>query len=134
MNADGSEHAINGEKYPLEVHCVFYNKAYSNATDALNYPDGFAVVAVLFNVKRNSPDLKIFDMVKNATKEGVKYPVDAQEFNLREIIPKNFIYTYYKGSFTTPPCLQIVDWFVSMNIKTINHSQVRPNHGSSSSR
>ncbi|XP_034940496.1 carbonic anhydrase-like isoform X3 [Chelonus insularis] len=45
----GSEHKINGESFPLEMHMVHFNRRYNSYSNALNYRDGLAVVAVMFN-------------------------------------------------------------------------------------
>lgn len=123
VDSDGSEHAINGQKYALEAHFVFYNKAYQNSTYASNFPDGFSVLGILFKVDKNSPDLQIFKILKRVSKDE-SLNIESPVLNLTELIPKNLIYAYYKGSFTTPPCSQIVDWIVSLNEMTINPSQV----------
>lgn len=46
----GSEDQIDGKTYPMEMHLVFFKTEYLNSDNALNYPDGLTVVAVLFEV------------------------------------------------------------------------------------
>lgn len=125
VNDDGSEHAINGQKCALEAHFVFFNKAYQTSTDAMKYPDGFSVIGVLFNVDSLSPDLQFLNMIKNVTKGGNSIQINTPVISLKELMPKKFIYAHYKGSLTTPPCSQIVDWFVSLEKLTLNPVQVR---------
>lgn len=124
INTHGSEHTINGQSYAMEAHFVFFNKAYQEPTKAINYPDGFAVVGVLFEMHRSTPDLKFLNTVKDVKKEGDSITIKDPKIYLRELIPTNFTYAYYKGSFTTPPCYQIVDWFVSTELQTVNDMQV----------
>lgn len=45
-----SEHTVNGITFDAEVHLVHYNSKYSSLQDAMKYPDGLAVLGVLFYV------------------------------------------------------------------------------------
>ena len=49
-NSVGSEHTVDGRKYPLEVHMVHYNEKYPDLETASLYPDGVAVNAFLYQV------------------------------------------------------------------------------------
>lgn len=49
----GSERAINGKKYPIELHLVFFKKEYGNIASALNHPDGICALSCLFEVNSN---------------------------------------------------------------------------------
>ncbi|KAL6424264.1 hypothetical protein ACFW04_009829 [Cataglyphis niger] len=50
-NNRGAEHVLNGIRYPMEMHIVHRNKAYSNFSHALQHEDGVAVIAVFFQVR-----------------------------------------------------------------------------------
>ena len=50
VDSQGSEHTINGKKYPMEVHLVHWNKKYSTVTEALKYSDGLAVLGFMYEV------------------------------------------------------------------------------------
>jgi len=49
---DGSEHTIDGQRFPLEMHVVHYKEKYSSLADALasDELDAAAVMAVFFQV------------------------------------------------------------------------------------
>ena len=51
----GSEHTIQGKKFPLEIHMVHFNDKYKDLEEASNHPDGVAVNAIMYEVR-----LKIF--------------------------------------------------------------------------
>ncbi|CAH2315769.1 carbonic anhydrase 4 [Pelobates cultripes] len=51
QNNIGSEHYINNQGYPLEIHYVFYNTKYQDLTTAKTQSDGLAVVGALFQVR-----------------------------------------------------------------------------------
>lgn len=47
---EGSEHTIDGNCQPLEMHAIHYKSAYVTQTDALNYKDGVISVTYFFEV------------------------------------------------------------------------------------
>jgi len=64
----GSEHTINGQSFPLELHVVHINTKYLNRTEeALKASDGLLVLGFLFYIpssdsySRNFKPLKVFD-------------------------------------------------------------------------
>lgn len=50
-NMEGSEHAIDGGKLPLEMHVVHFKSIYLTQEAALKYQDGVSVVVYFFKVK-----------------------------------------------------------------------------------
>jgi len=52
-----AEHTVDGQRDPLELHLVHYNKQYANFSTAVRYEDGIVVVSVLFKVGECSEDL-----------------------------------------------------------------------------
>ena len=47
-NSVGSEHVLDGMKYPLEIHMVHFNEKYPDLKEASLHPDGVAVNAFLY--------------------------------------------------------------------------------------
>lgn len=45
-----AEHTINGHRAPLEGHFVHYAKKYGSFANAVNFPDGVLVLAVMYEV------------------------------------------------------------------------------------
>lgn len=93
-----SEHTINGKHFPLEVHFVHKH----SATD-------FAVLSVMF-VEGKEYDLFKKYAAKFPSKKG-DYKSD-EKINLLSLFPKNKSYYNYSGSLTTPPCSEVVNWYV----------------------
>jgi len=59
VSTQGSEHTLDGVKYPMEIHLVHWNKKYGTIADALNYSDGLAVLGFFYEVSTaDNGDLK----------------------------------------------------------------------------
>ena len=60
-NDRGSEHTLNGIKFPGELQLYFYNSLYEGYPDAESQPNGLAVISVLIQLidqsdaQRNAP-------------------------------------------------------------------------------
>lgn len=51
VDNDGSEHQLSGNKYELEMHVGHRNAKYRDMTEAAQYEDGIAVLAILYQVR-----------------------------------------------------------------------------------
>ncbi|WP_439443593.1 carbonic anhydrase [Listeria aquatica] len=104
-----SEHTVNNEHYPIEVH--FVNQA----------QDGrLAVIAVFF---KEGKDNAAFQTVLDNIKAGEKADV-ADEVNATQMIPANKTYYHYIGSLTTPPLSENVEWYVMKNPVEVSKAQI----------
>ncbi|XP_065664841.1 carbonic anhydrase 1-like isoform X2 [Hydra vulgaris] len=133
----GSEHQINGKKYPLEVQFLFWDnehfrsfeyaksrsRPFNKAGDEDTNRNGLAIVAVLFDEDDLSKTTERFNVLNKAINEIGSEPKGKSTIttNLAEIlqtllpddIEKGHNYFFkYRGSLTAPPCLETVDWFV----------------------
>ncbi|CAB4068901.1 CA [Lepeophtheirus salmonis] len=105
----GSEHTIDEEAFPLELHMVHFNSKYgTNLEEAVQKGNGsfdtLAVLGILFEVQEE--DNLAFDEIKFVT------PQDKQSFYR------------YMGSLTTPLCDQIVVWTVYKETVGISERQL----------
>ncbi|XP_017846205.1 carbonic anhydrase 15 [Drosophila busckii] len=124
----GAEHTINRRRFDIEMHIVHRNRRYSDVTEALNHPDGIAVLGVMFKVKerpnRIFPGLKkLFGVLPNVVDYNSASELPGSitlgqllgDLNTRE-------YYTYKGSLTTPQCNEAVTWTVFSNPLPISYA------------
>ncbi|MGF1562138.1 MAG: carbonic anhydrase [Geminicoccaceae bacterium] len=94
----GSEHTLDGEQFPLEIH--FVHAAESG---------DLAVIGVFVAEGEENPALAaIFSAMP--TEKGEASGDGGIDPN--ELLPADIGFYRYKGSLTTPPCSQIVEWQV----------------------
>ncbi|XP_062843557.1 carbonic anhydrase [Trichomycterus rosablanca] len=107
----GSEHTINGTKYPCELHLVHWNTKYANFGEAVNKPDGLAVVGIFLKIGSANPRLqKVIDAFDNIKAKNQQ--TTFSNFDPKNLLPATLHYWTYEGSLTTPPLLESVTWIV----------------------
>lgn len=95
-----SEHLITGKTYPMEMHLV-----HKDANGAL------AVVGVMF--ESGSQNIALSEIWRHLPKHARKPAhVAGVVINARDLLPNDRRFHHYKGSLTTPPCSEGVNWFV----------------------
>ncbi|XP_034937636.1 carbonic anhydrase 2-like [Chelonus insularis] len=125
-NNRGSEHVINGVRYPMEMHIIHRNTLYTNIKNAQQHKDGLVVLAAFFQLQDDDND-NLNPILRNL--QSVQWKNTAVKMNisitLNSILPK-IIDTYYiyKGSLTTPPCSEVVTWFIFSNPIPISFRQM----------
>jgi len=108
-----SEHTVDGKAAPMELHFVHRNDA-----------GELAVVGVMTEGGQTHEALQpLWDHLpheinKETTVAGLQ--VDAAAF----LPPKSRNYYHYMGSLTTPPCSEIVSWFVLKEPLVVSETQV----------
>uniref|UniRef100_A0A8C1DQP5 Carbonic anhydrase n=1 Tax=Cyprinus carpio carpio TaxID=630221 RepID=A0A8C1DQP5_CYPCA len=122
----GSEHSVDGERYPMELHIVHIKEKYGSLGEALNDSTGVAALAFFFEV--TSGQNKQLDRVIEALGK-VRYEGNSSEienFRLTDIIPQASKLNYYRysGSLTTPGCDQAVVWTVFQQTLPISKNQL----------
>lgn len=131
-NYQGSEHTINNEHTPLELHMVHWNAdlGYSvgyNVEEALatgSY-DVLAVLSVQFKIGNKNKNLdSFFRSVDKVTKQGSKGTI-TNGVKLHDFLPQNKDAFYrYNGSLTTPGCEEIVVWTIFKEQIEISQDQM----------
>lgn len=110
-----SEHTVNGEQYPMELHLVHRD------------PDSgqLAVVGVLIEEGDASNEMfaLIFDNLP--AEEGEPNEETELVINAFDLLPENTdSFFTYEGSLTTPPCSQVVRWLVLTTPVTLSADQI----------
>jgi len=105
-----SEHTIDGKYFPLEVHFVHQH----SDTD-------FAVLGVMFKEGEENELFKKY-LDKFPTTKGAYE--SAETIDLLGLFPDDKSYYNYKGSLTTPPCSEVVNWFVLKTPVTASKEQI----------
>ncbi|XP_053135028.1 carbonic anhydrase 15-like isoform X2 [Hemicordylus capensis] len=128
LNRNGSEHAIDGHRYPMELHLVHVNTKYKTINEAKGHPNGFAVLSFLFKVSEadNTNYNTIVAGLRNISR-AEDYVDLASTFSLGNLLPNVGLlskYYRYKGSFTTPGCEEVVTWTVFEEQIPISKSQL----------
>jgi len=146
-DSEGSEHTINGESYPLEVHLVHYSCDYKVIGDALTeyaageagvkYDDEnvLAVIGVMFEIGEPNPvigrmleDAIVDSIYQNHETDDIDYPHFVElyytHFNIRDLLPESAEMVSYLGSLTTPPCYETVRWHLMKETMTVSEEQM----------
>lgn len=110
---EASEHTINGVRYPLEMHLVHFSEERKD----------FAVLAVMAIEGHSSAPFNFLEQYL-PLKTGETKSIDAN-FDLNLNLPDNRSYYTYKGSLTTPPCTEKVNWYIFNNPITVSLEQVK---------
>uniref|UniRef100_A0A8C2QAQ2 protein-tyrosine-phosphatase n=1 Tax=Cyprinus carpio TaxID=7962 RepID=A0A8C2QAQ2_CYPCA len=115
----GSEHSINGKKFPVEMQIYFYNSDdFDSLSTAIKERRIIAAMAVFFQVKIFFDFWGIFGCLPPII-TGLKRVVHHEKetnlgpFILRKLLPSSLGgYYRYTGSLTTPPCSKVVEWII----------------------
>ncbi|NXP62261.1 CAH15 anhydrase, partial [Chloropsis cyanopogon] len=114
QNIPGSEHSIDGEKYPMELHIVHIREDVSDVTEAKKSPDGLAVLAFFIKAdEENKNYATLLSELKNIKYKGQSAQVDP--LPLSSLLPPEEDlgrYYRYEGSLTTPDCYEGVIWTI----------------------
>jgi len=112
----GSEHTIDGVRYPLEMHLVHRKVELRNEhICSLDDSEALSVLSFLFEVSStdNSALSPITDSLELVTRPEDQIEMQ-KDFNLESLISaaSQSPYFSYDGSLTTPTCNQVVKWIV----------------------
>ena len=112
-----SEHTVNGTHYAMEAHLVHKN----TTTGAL------AVIGIFFEEGAENAFLKNFSDNLPASKDD-HFSDATTHVNVADLLPADNSYFTYSGSLTTPPCSEIVTWFVMKTPVTASAAQIDAFH------
>ena len=109
-SSEGSEHTIDGTMYAGELHFVS-----TKTTGASTDDDAYTVIGVLLesdsSMSLSGSWSELYDNIPTNYADSNS----VSGLDLTEFLPSSLSYYYYEGSFTTPECNEIVQWFVLRN-------------------
>ena len=107
-SGEGSEHLIDMDASELEIHFVHVNRDEDNETAT----DYLSVISVLADVDDNAPITGPWAMLNASRVNAVNSSINVIGFRFDQLLPSDLDFFCYEGSLTTPPCSEVVAWFV----------------------
>ncbi|KXG27755.1 alpha carbonic anhydrase 7 [Sorghum bicolor] len=115
-----SDHTINGQRFPLELHLVHKSADGAVAVIGILYqlgaPDSF-----YYQLKRQLVEVAE-DKCNSAEEES---QVEVALIHLRSLQKRTGSYFRYTGSLTVPPCTENVVWSVLGKVRQISKEQLQ---------
>merc|ERR1711971_421939 len=114
-NSKGSEHTINGEEFPMEMHIV-HKKVGLTVEEALATSDGLAVDGQMFQISAedNAVLTPLIESLANIENFDDKFDMVDSPLKVQDLLPSpDGEYANYDGSLTTPTCNEAVQWILS---------------------
>uniref|UniRef100_A0A673Y1U7 protein-tyrosine-phosphatase n=1 Tax=Salmo trutta TaxID=8032 RepID=A0A673Y1U7_SALTR len=125
--SDGSEHSINGRRFPVEMQIYMYNSDdFDSLSAAMRQKRIIAAMSVFFQV--GLKDNPAVDPIIHGLRGVVHHEKETflEPFVLRDLLPSSLgSYYRYTGSLTIPPCSKVVEWIVFNRPVFLSYKQVK---------
>ena len=105
-----SEHTVEGQSIPMEVHFVHQAAEGDLAVIGVFMESGAVPAAI--------------DEIWNAIPTATGAPASLGEFDPSALLPDGLDHSRYAGSLTTPPCSEVVSWVVLDETIFVSRAQV----------
>ncbi|XP_055687235.1 carbonic anhydrase 6-like [Lutzomyia longipalpis] len=128
---DGTEHAVYGIRFTMEMHVVCYNAKYRNLAQAMNFVDGVLVLGQLFQkFLFGESSYHYLQLLPYIRRRGAVLTISQSMhfFTLDQFINVNRFNRYivsYTGSLTTPPCREGILWVINVIPRKISFTTMR---------
>ncbi|XP_044735898.1 carbonic anhydrase 2-like [Chrysoperla carnea] len=123
---EGSEHTVDGKKYPLEMHAVHYKSTYGSQDNAMNHKDGMVVLAYFYKVqaKHNEVFEDIINGIPAVQRCASSIYIEPRPLN-SYIKPFTEDYFMYWGTVSTNNCGHVLLWLICREATAIAECQLK---------